>query len=220
MYKRNRWSKKEDDFLRENAKDMTVVEMSAELNRSPRGVMARLGRIGISLWEEKGTGLGYWSKEEDDFLSNNYQTMTALEISKKINRSIGSIYDRVGLLGLEHKYDPIPSEGRVYKTSKGYKIRYFPNGKTAQEHRNIYEDYYNIKLEAHNIIHHIDGDGFNNNIDNLWYCKDVSTHKLCHIQLEEISYQMINEGFIKFSHENGLYYLNDNRYLESGENDE
>lgn len=224
MKKRGKnYTKEEDKFLFDNAKDMPVKDMAEKLGRPIDGVRTRMHRLGINLRKLKGTEQIAWSKEEEKFLKDNYYKMTAKEISKILGRSEIAVAHRRIVMGLKTKTKPVPPEGRLRK-SDGYLRLVMPldeNGKRKERlyHRIVYEEHNNIKLKKSEIIHHIDGDGFNNNIDNLWYCKDISTHKLCHTQLEEISYQMIQEGFILFDENTEKYYVNEKRYLESGDFD-
>ena len=71
----------------------------------------------------------------------------------------------------------------------GYK-RY---GKHFFEHRGVYE-YYNGKIPDGYVIHHKDGDKFNNNIDNLMLMTEKE-HKSHHIK------EMINNDVIKINNE-------------------
>lgn len=46
-------------------------------------------------------------------------------------------------------------------------IQIHVNGKIVKKHRHIMENYLGRKLKATEVVHHIDGDGLNNNIENL-----------------------------------------------------
>lgn len=59
--------------------------------------------------------------------------------------------------GTDNKYIAIKSPYHPYSDSKGYVF----------EHRLIMEKHLKRFLEPFEIVHHIDGNGFNNNIDNL-----------------------------------------------------
>lgn len=83
----------------------------------------------------------------------------------------------------------------------GYKKSY---GKHAVEHREIYENEYNVELSKNDIIHHIDLDKQNNDIENLYRC-NLSKHAIIHQQLNKIAGELIRGGLIKFK--NGEYYI-------------
>ena len=217
------YTKEEDKFLFDNAKDMSVKDIAKKLGRPINGVRTRMNRLGIDLRKIKGTELRLWTKEDDEYLKENYAIMNVVDLAKKLDRTTSAIHSRKDKLEIENKNKPIPPEGRLRK-SAGYLRLTMPldeNGKREEQsyHRFVYEKHHKVKLNKSEIIHHIDGDGFNNDMENLWYCKDISTHKLCHAQLEEISYQMVQEGFIKFDKETKEYYVNEGRYLAEGDLD-
>ena len=84
-------------------------------------------------------------------------------------------------------------------------------------HRVLYEEYHNVELKDHQLIHHIDGDKQNNTKENLWLCENNSEHRGVHSQLEDMAYILIREGIINFDKETGLYYANPNRRLKEKE---
>ena len=54
-----------------------------------------------------------------------------------------------------------------YISVQGYLIDCTDRKNKKEIHRQVYEQYHNIKLTKHDIIHHIDGNKLNNNPDNL-----------------------------------------------------
>ncbi len=56
------------------------------------------------------------------------------------------------------------------------------------------------------IIHHIDGNRGNNEIENLFLCKDTGTHTNIHRSIEEVGLQLFRLGFIKFDKAIRSYY--------------
>jgi hypothetical protein len=52
-------------------------------------------------------------------------------------------------------------------TWNGYKNIKVTNKKYKREHREIYNKYYNCELLSYVVLHHIDGNKFNNEISNL-----------------------------------------------------
>ena len=74
--KRTWWSEEELDYLKNNAKNKSVEEMSNYLQRTPKAIRNRLEIIGISLRDLKNIKFESWSEEEDNFLKNNYHLMT------------------------------------------------------------------------------------------------------------------------------------------------
>lgn len=112
---------------------------------------------------------------------------------------------------------------RISKSCKGRKAwnkdTNGPSGKDHPHYKNgkyisyrlIYEKYYNIKLQKGEIIHHIDGNKYNNHISNLFKCKDSKKHLTLHRSLEYIGYKLLKKELIVFDSKLGKYLLNKNK---------
>jgi len=81
-----------------------------------------------------------------------------------------------------------------------------PN-KYAFIHREAIEAFIGRKLTKQDIVHHIDGNKHNNDINNLVLCNGRSEHRTIHHQLEAIAYKLVQLGLIKFDHNNKQYYV-------------
>lgn len=55
------------------------------------------------------------------------------------------------------------------------------------------------------MVHHIDGDKLNNNIDNLELCEDAKDHRLLHHSLQECAFELVRQGFIVFNKDKREY---------------
>lgn len=215
--KRTWWSEDELEYLRKNAKEKSIKEMSTFLQRTPKAIRNRLEMIGISLRDLKNINFELWTKEEDDFLKNNYCNMTVKELEKHLNRTEKAIRSRKNKLKLNNKYDNLREKRgkEYYINSDGYYITYDKeHQKYNGSHRVIYEEYYGIKLKSNQYIHHIDGNKKNNKIENLLLCNGCKEHTKVHKQLETISYQLIQEGYILFDKNKKQYIANPNRRLD------
>jgi len=215
--KRSWWSKEELEYLKNNAKNKSVKEMSNYLQRTPKAVRNRLEIIGISLRDLKNIQFESWSEEEDNFLRENYCNMTVKELEQHLNRTEKAIRSRKNKLKLNNKYDNLREKRgkEYYINSDGYYITYNKELKKYNgSHRVIYEEYYGIKLKSNQYIHHIDGNKKNNKIENLLLCNGCKEHTLIHKQLETISYQLIQEGYIIFDKNKKQYIANPNRRLD------
>jgi hypothetical protein len=76
---------------------------------------------------------------------------------------------------------PIFSE-RI-RESKGYsyvQIKVSPSGRWPLKHRWVMEQHLGRKLERHEVVHHIDGNTLNNNLENLKVMSDID-HKQFHL---------------------------------------
>ncbi|MFQ5633537.1 MAG: HNH endonuclease signature motif containing protein [bacterium] len=75
----NRWTAEEDDFLRENHKNMTMQQMADALGRTKSAVQSRCSIFGLQK-------VHIWTPDEDEFLRANYLQMKNREL-----------YDALGL---------------------------------------------------------------------------------------------------------------------------
>ena len=74
-----------------------------------------------------------------------------------------------------------------------YKRIKLPDGTTRDEHRLIVEDYLGYKLDRDIVVHHIDDDPTNNDLENLDICL-LSVHARYHITEETIENLMCGGG--------------------------
>ena len=101
---------------------------------------------------------------------------------------------------------------RVKKAYYGYVVkriwnnRY--NGEWVTQHRYNMEQYLGRKLLRTEIVHHIDMDKTNNNIDNLWLCTQ-STHTKAHGSMNIAVAELIEKGLVGFN--TGKYYLKEKK---------
>lgn len=54
------------------------------------------------------------------------------------------------------------------------------NGMPKTEHRYLVEQVFGRPLPKQAVIHHVDGNSFNNNLNNLVICEDQNYHRLIH----------------------------------------
>jgi hypothetical protein len=99
-------------------------------------------------------------------------------------------------------------------TSSGYKKVKIDNpdtglatNKYTTEHKIVIENDIGRTLVQGELIHHIDGQRDNNDIDNLHLCSGHKEHKLIHGQLEKIAYTLVQNGVILFDKIQGIYYI-------------
>lgn len=79
------------------------------------------------------------------------------------------------------------------------------NGK--KEYVIIIEKNIGRNLKKGEVIHHIDGNKKNSDIENLFLAKNNSEHTKAHRTLRECSYKLYKKSIIKFDKEKGIYYI-------------
>ncbi len=107
-------------------------------------------------------------------------------------------------------------EGEIGKTIKpkgGYNEVYVkkthkhrPEQDWVREHILIVENHINRRLMEGEVVHHIDGNKLNNNIENLDICT-INEHNNCHAKAEQIVFQLYKEGKVGYDKINKLYYI-------------
>lgn len=147
----------------------------------------------------------HWTDEDIKYLKENWLYKEDKEIWKdlgidKLGFSQYVIQRKRAQLGLIGKSIRIRQEKTGYK----YHIEY---DKKIYTHREKMEEQIGRKLLDTEIVHHIDGDKSNDDIDNLYLCNNNSEHQLLHNQLEKIAFELFRAGKIIFNKENGQYYL-------------
>jgi hypothetical protein len=70
--------------------------------------------------------------------------------------------------------------------------------KSKLEHREVVEKNIGRALTEKEVVHHINGKRSDNAIDNLYVCDGYEEHAEIHRGLDEISYELLQLGIIKF----------------------
>ena len=97
-------------------------------------------------------------------------------------------------------------KGGKRKSRGGIRIHLGP-GSWIYEHRMVMGNFLGRRLNRSEVIHHINMDKFDNDIKNLYLCKNYEEHMLIHAFLEDIGYKMLNEK-IWFDYNCKEYVLN------------
>lgn len=117
-----------------------------------------------------------WTEEELNYLKENYKNKNSCkEISEKLGRSVRAVYTMSDRLNLKIKWD----YKRVDKD--GYVELILGSSLKVREHRYVYENFHNIKLNSNQHIHHLDEVKNNNSIDNLIVVSPSNHNKLHHL---------------------------------------
>lgn len=147
-----------------------------------------------------------WTEEELDIIRKYGVKERVKELHKRLpNRTIMSISNRRGILGVKRALKASPNSGKMVR--KGNYVTIKIDGKYEGVHRLVMEKHIGRKLKADERAHHIDGNGFNNNIDNLYLC-NKENHAGIHGTFLRLFKQLFKDGVIYFDREKGAYIYN------------
>jgi len=87
---------------------------------------------------------------------------------------------------------------------QGYLKVYIGNGKRIFKHVQIYEKHIGRKLTKKECLHHIDLNKLNNDVSNLYLCKNKREHQSCHQSMQKFAATLFNK-FIWLDRNNKIY---------------
>ncbi len=97
-------------------------------------------------------------------------------------------------------------KGGKSKTGNGYFRINGGKHKGKYEHVVIYENFKGRLLSEEEKLHHIDMNKMNNNVDNLYLCKNKGHHSRIHSQMEELGYTIFGK-YVWFDYDLNVYSL-------------
>lgn len=198
------YTKEEDDYIKDNYKNMSRKEIGEFLGRNEKSVQHRAEKLGVRNIRKR-----EWTTNEDQYILKCYREGMALsEVSKSLDRDMSETSKRAKKLGvIAWRRD---EEGRLFDY-KGYEVVAFKSkAPPVMVHRSVVEKEIGRKLSSDEIVHHIDMDVKNNDISNLYLC-NKSVHASCHWSLKrclkenENPIEMIQKGKILFDRKTGKY---------------
>lgn len=209
MLKQNRkhkkWSKEDEQFIKENYKTMTVSEIASYFNVSQKAARGKIERLGLDLKSLNRGLAATWNEDDVEYLKGNWMEKQDIEIAIYLGLERGFtkevVFRKRKSLGLMGKSKRVRTEKQT-----GYKY-HIDYDKKIYSHRLNMEKEIGRKLLKTEIVHHIDCDKTNDDISNLLICS-ASEHKLLHLQLEHISRELYRQGLITFDFESRQYVLN------------
>lgn len=194
-----RFSVDEVDFIKSNYSSMSVKELADHLGRTPKGVRGKIERLGIKLSDLPRNEPYSWSNDDLQILKDNY-TLADYKINELLPKfSLAEITRKRLDLGLrKHTYEPY-IHNSYYQT--------FRDGKRVWIHKEVAEQKIGRKLLYSEVVHHVNGTKLDNDPNNLYVCSDKRHHGLVHGNLEQVAFELVKQGKIKFNHSTGNYYL-------------
>lgn len=144
-----------------------------------------------------------WAYGDVEILILYGEKETTKELHKRIpGRSLESIRAKRHSLGIK---PPTPKKHIPKPFLMGGYIQLRIEGKTIQLHRIIMGKHLGRKLRRDEVVHHIDGDKLNNDIKNLYLCKDRKTHRKIHGSISRIYKPLMKDGIIFFDSKTEKY---------------
>ena len=203
--KHKKWPEKDEQFIKDNYKTMTVSEIASYFNVSQKAARGKIERLGLNLKSLNRGLAAIWNEDDIEYLKENWMDKQDIEIAIYLGLERGFtkevVFRKRKSLGLMGKSKRVRTEKQ---TGYKYHIEY---DKKIYSHRLNMEKEIGRKLLKTEIVHHLDCDKTNDDINNLLICS-ASEHKLLHIQLEHISRELYRQGLIKFDFESRQYVLN------------
>jgi len=94
------WTKEEVRYLRENYRDTSLADMGFHLHVAPSTVRNKLILMGLDTDNSRRVRR-MWTKDELEYLRENYPTMTAIDIADHIGCSNTTVSNKAKELGLK-----------------------------------------------------------------------------------------------------------------------
>ena len=104
MPNRRYWTQEELDYLKQNYTNKTKEELTEYLDRSWGSIQTKIRDLGFSSRDVKGSRGSNWTKEEDEYLKENYLAKTTSEMAEYLNKTANAVQNRNSTLGLVGKH--------------------------------------------------------------------------------------------------------------------
>ena len=95
IYNGKRWTKEEDEFLRQNYLTKPIKEIADHLGRTEAACLNRASAI-LGIYKNSP-----WTKEEDEYLRQNYATKSIKEIAEQLGRTGVACQTRANILAIK-----------------------------------------------------------------------------------------------------------------------
>lgn len=222
----SRWTVEEDEYIRKHAFTKRWVDIARDLGRKDNTVRARAYSMGILKHPN-------WSEEEKQIIRDNYGKMRLEDIAKLIGRArnnVSMMANKMGYRTYKRKPAWTPEEDKIIRdnsTSTSAQISMLLNGYRTEKavemrrkviksprvftypyklYRKQVEWHRGTKLQPGEIVHHIDADRTNNEIENL-VVVNRHEHLKAHKSFRRIVKQMLEVGIIYFDRDSKEYVL-------------
>ncbi len=151
MPKRKRWTKEEEQWLKENYQKFSNKELAEKFGVSETSIQKKLASLGLTRQQQK-----KWTKEDEEFLKENYESMSIEELAKKFNVTPLAVKKKLARLGLSKR-----SKKRTSEQTEVIKVKMSTEALTAEVDETTtsspstsIEYKPNLSYEVGNIIYH------------------------------------------------------------------
>jgi hypothetical protein len=192
----------EDDFIRSNYGSMSLGVMARTLERSFDGVNKRVRKLGLKRKTNR-----QWSDAEDQVIRMGEGRKLG-DVAKELGRCVSEVSARWKKIGDGSSW----AARGGFNLSRGRKVIRFSRensrySRAVFEHRDNMEKHIGRKLGSSEIVHHVDLDKGNNEIDNLHVFPGRSEHRKAHYSIELLIPSLLQRGIVRFNRSLGVYEL-------------
>ena len=193
--KRRIFSDRDDEYIRANYRAMSHGDIARHLGWHVGSVRRRAVRIGVA------KALKRWTDSEDSLIQASWRDGKPMaDVAQLLGRNANEVCERAGKLGCRPWRKPkYIHAGRPIVGCRG--------GKAFYTHRAVMEKQLGRRLRSCEIVHHIDGDKFNNAPDNLHVFMGRAAHRKAHCTIEHILPALLRGGIVEFDRTKGVYRI-------------
>jgi hypothetical protein len=193
------YSTKDIEYIKNHYKTTPVDTMAKTLGRTSRAIQRKMSDLGLSVPKSERRKPYVWTDDDISFLKKSHKKMSDAEIATLLG------INRISVLRKRKKLGLPAYKCQEYKR-KGYK-QINVDGKKVWIHRYVVAKSIGRPLRKKERVHHIDLDKTNNDIENLYLCKNEREHTEIHWNLNKVASDLVKKKLIIFDNKKGEYLL-------------